>query len=276
MSWINLTLGAVVGALLMPFQSLPPMVGLTVVSLVTAVALLLVVRATSNQAALADVKRQIQAGIFEIRLFNDDLRAMFAAQGRILRHNFTYLRLSVVPMLWVLVPLVLLIAQLQFYYGYDGLEPGQAALVKVRLKPGGPTAAGAPSVALEVPSGVRVETPLVWIPSEREVAWRIAADQPGDYALSVAIEGHAVTKALHVSRRVGWRTPERLEAGFVNQLIYPAEPPIDTAVPIEGIYVTYPERAVNLLGWHTHWMIAFFVLSMVFAFALRKRLGVVI
>ncbi len=166
MTWINIALGGLVGAALSPFRSLPPIVGLSVVSLVAAIGMLLVFRATSNQRAIMDVKRRIHAGIFEIRLFNDDLRAMFSAQFDILRHNLTYLRLSLAPMVWMLVPLLLLIAQLQFYYGYDGFGPGQSAIVKVRLKEGaGPSSGRAPSVVLEAPSGLRVETPLVWIPS---------------------------------------------------------------------------------------------------------------
>ena len=47
--------------------------------------LLGVVRLTSDQAALAAVKRQIQADLFEMRLFNDDLRALLRAQGAVLR-----------------------------------------------------------------------------------------------------------------------------------------------------------------------------------------------
>jgi uncharacterized membrane protein (DUF106 family) len=276
MTWLNGAMGAMVGAMVFPFQSLPPIVGLSVVSLAAAIGMLLVFRATSNQEAIAAVKRKIQAGIFEIRLFNDDLRAMFHAQIDILRHNLTYIRLSLAPMVWMIVPLVLVIAQLQFYYGYDGLSPGQSAVVKVVLKEGAAPAVPALALELEAPAGVRVETPMVWIPSLREAAWRVAADQAGDYQLSVSLGGRAVTKQFRVSDRVGWRTPERLERGLVNQLLYPAEAPIDSDVPIEAIYVSYPERAVNLFGWETHWMIAFFLLSIVFAFALKKRFGVVI
>lgn len=276
MTWINLGLGGLVGAALTPFESLPPIVGLGLVSLAAAIGMLLVFRATSNQPAIADVKRRIHAGIFEIRLFNDDLRAMFRAQFDILRHNLTYLRLSLTPMLWMLAPLVLLIAQLQFYYGYDGLVPGQSAIVKVRLKDGAGPASGAPAVSLDAPAGLRVETPLVWIPSEREAAWRLGIDSAGDYELTVRLDGRTLTKRVRVSDRVGWRTPERLEAGFLNELLYPAEAPLDGEVPVEAIMVTYPEREISLLGYPVHWMIAFFVLSLVFAFALKSRFGVVI
>ncbi len=277
MTWINHGLGWLVGAVLSPFRTLPPIVGLSVVSLLAAVGMLLVFRATSNQPAIADVKRRIHAGIFEIRLFNDDLRAMFAAQLDILRHNFTYVRLSLTPMLWMFVPLLLLIAQLQFYYGYDGFAPGQSAVVKVRLKEGaGPPSGVAPVLGLEAPSGLRVETPLVWIPSEREAAWRIGTERPGDYHLTVRLDGHSATKLVRVSEQVGWRTPERFQAGFLNEVLYPTEAPIEANVPIESIKLAYPEREIDLFGYSVHWMIAFFMLSLVFAFALKSRFGVVI
>ena len=91
-------------------------------------------------------------------------------------------------------------------------------------------------------------------------------DQPGDYELTVTLDGRSVTKQVRVSNQVGWRTPERLEAGFLNQLLYPAEAPLEAEVPIEAILVAYPEREVSLLGYPVHWMVAFFVLSLVFAF----------
>ena len=272
MTWINLVLGWLLGAVLAPFENLPPVVGLAVVALFAAVGMLLVFRATSNQRAIADVKRRIHAGVFEIRLFNDDPRLMARAQLDVLRHNLTYIRLSLVPLAWMLVPLVLLIAQLQFYYGYDGFRPGQTAVVKVRLKEG---AGAAPAISIEAP-GLDVQTPAVWIPSEREAAWRIAAGRSGDYQLTVLLNGRPTTKQVRVTDRVGWRAPERLEAGLLNEVLYPAEPPIEADVPIEAITVRYPEREVSLLGFRVHWMIAFFILSLVFAFALKSRFGVVI
>ena len=36
----------------------------------------------------------------------------------------------------------------------------------------------------------------------------------------------------------------------------------------------YVDAEINMFGWHTHWMIAFFLLSILFAFLLRKPLGV--
>lgn len=275
MAWVNRVLGAIVDAALSPFQAFSPLVGLSVVSLVVAIGLLLVTRATSNQGAIKDVKRRIQAGIFEVRLFNDDVRALESALD-ILRHNLTYLRLSLAPLPWLMVPLALLTVQLQFYYGYDGFAPGQSAILKVHVKEAArPSNGTAPAIAVEAPAGLSVQTPLVWMSAQREAAWRIGFDRQGDYELVVTVQGKSVSKRVRVANIVGWRTPGKFAAGFLNEVIYPLEPPISADTFIESIVVNYPEREFNLLGYSVHWMTAFFGMSLLFAWALRSSFGVV-
>jgi hypothetical protein len=92
----------------------------------------------------------------------------------------------------------------------------------------------------------------------------------------VRVEGQEYAKAVQVSAAVERRSPVRLAAGFLNDLLYPAEENLPKGSPVVSISVQYPEATVSLLGWRVHWMVAFFVLSIVFAFALRGRFGVVL
>jgi hypothetical protein len=62
--------------------------------------------------------------------------------------------------------------------------------------------------------------------------------------------------------------------GSLDQLLYPVEPPLPSNGTIASIQVDYPERAIALLGWETHWMVVFFLLTMVLAFVLRRPLRV--
>jgi hypothetical protein len=137
---LNSFLSGTFDVLLYPFQDLPPIVGLTVMSVITAIAMLLFFKKTSDQQGLAVAKRQMHAGVFEIRLFSDDPRAILSAQLDILRHSFRYMRLTLVPMLWMIIPLLLVIVQLQYRYRYGGLEVGREAIVKVKLRPTGASA----------------------------------------------------------------------------------------------------------------------------------------
>ena len=275
MSLLNAVLRGLADVLLLPFRPLPPWLGLGAVALLCGIIMLLVVKRTTDQKALAAVKRQIHACIFEIRLFNDDMRAIFRAQNEVLRRNLTYLWLSLPSVLWMIVPFLLLIAQMEYHYGYRGLTPDEPVLVKVTLRDGAvDAAAGRPELRLEVPDGLRVETPGVWIPSAREMDWRIAAAREGDYELTVALDGSAASKTVRADDRVVRRSPVRHAGGFVDSLWYPAEPPLDGDSPFERIEVTYPETA-SVLGLKT-WLWLFILLMIVFAFALKGVFGVVV
>ena len=60
----------------------------------------------------------------------------------------------------------------------------------------------------------------------------------------------------------------------MGQIIYPAEAPLPRGSGVESIRVSYDDAEIDLLGWKMHWIIAFFLLTLVFAFALAKPLGV--
>ena len=273
---VNRPLRWVFDLVVLPFRGMPAIVGLTVISLLISVVMLIGFRAVSDQDALEEVKRRIYGGVYEIRLYKDDLRTIFAAQVGILRETMTYFRLSMVPMLWMMVPIVIIVSQLQFQYGYESLEPGQTALLRVELTEEaaeGVSATDGAGVSLDVPDGVRVETPLVWIPSLREAGWRIAAERPGEYELVISIGEETLTKSMRVSGTTMLRSPIR-PSSLLDQLIYPVEQPVPRGSSAEAIRLDYVEAEINMFGWHTHWIIAFFILTMVFAFALAKPLGV--
>ena len=268
MTLVNRLLNPIVGMLMAPLQPLGITGSLAVVSLLTAVGVLLIVRATSNQRALADVKRQIHADLFEIRLFNDDLRAIIRAEGDILRHNATYLRHSITPMLWMAVPAALAIAQLQTYYGYAGLEVDRPVLVTAQF-----TGSTRPAT-LEAPDAVRVETTAISVPALNQVLWRIVPTVAGDYELQVRMDGESYAKTIHVSEGVARRSPMRVATGLAAEAEYPSEPPLPGGAPISMISVDYPDGGVELFGVTVHWIVMYLVFSMIFALILRRPLRV--
>lgn len=288
MSVVNTVLRGLFDGLLYPFRGLPAAVGLTALALATAIAMLLVYKTASDQKGLEAVKRRIHASLFEIRLFNDDFRAILRAQFDILRANLSYLRLSMKPMLFVLPPLVLAVAQLQFHYGYAGLAAGERTILELELTEGweaggrvAASAAGKPEVRLEAPAGVEVETPAVWAPSERTLSWRLAVEAPGEYEIGIVGAGERVTKTLSAGGGVVRRSPLRPDRSFLAQLIYPAERPLPAASAVEEIRLALPPGEVAMPGLTVRewagvpaWMIVYFLLAVVFAFALRKPFGV--
>lgn len=275
MNAINAIFRGLFDALLAPFQEMSAWVTLLPITVAFSVLALYIFKWTSNQKAMDRVKRQIHASIFEIRLFNDDMRAILRAQFEVLGHVLNQLRLTIIPLLWMLVPILVVVGQLQFHYGYSGFKPGDEVLVKASLVETSTFDDPKPAYQLRAPEGVRIDTPTMWVPDAGELLWRATILEAGDYELEIVDpSGQITTKTLVASDKIVRRSPNRHDTGLIAQIFFPAEPSLPADSAIREITVGYPEATVSLLGWETHWLIAFLIVSVVLAFALRKPLGV--
>ncbi len=252
------------------FQSMHPIVGLTVISVLTGAVMLVVWKFTSNQDAIARSKSKIAAYILEIRLFPDDMRAQFAAQGRALGANFRYMTYAIPPMLIVLLPVVAILVQLDVRYQRRPLEPGEVTLLKVKVAEEVDLA----SVTLDAPAGIFVETPAMRVVAEDEVDWRLRADTPGEYDVKVTAGATVETKRIVVGERLTKLAEFREQSNFLTIWMAPAEKPLPKGSPIHEIRLTYPEREMKLAGISMHWLLVFFVVSVLFGFAIKGIVGV--
>jgi hypothetical protein len=275
MSLINAAFGRTLDGLLLPFAQLPAAIGVVWMALVTAAGVLLVVRRVSDQDAITRVKRRLQASLFEIRLFNDDPRAIVRAQLDILRNNVTYLRLSVVPMLWVIPILVPLMVHLDARYGRRSVAAGDVALVGVTLaERADDRASERPSIDLELPGGIGPSPPSVWIPGQRRMVWRLDVRAAGVLDLGFLIDGRRYSKRLRVDTGVAALAPVRVRAGLWRQLLDPAETPLPADGAVETISVDYPARGIGVTGWSTNWIVVYLIATLIWVLVLRGRFGV--
>jgi uncharacterized membrane protein (DUF106 family) len=278
MTTLNDLLRPIFDLLQLPLRGLPTVVGILIWSIPVGVFALWVFGKTSDQERIAAVKKRIFAALFEIRLFNDDLRAIMRAQWEILGHVLHYQALALKPMIFILPPLVLVMVQLHQFYGFRGLEPGDSVLLTVRLEPQSAPSDRRPQVSLELPPGLRAETDAVWVPALGELNWQLGVDAPGDYDFVVEVDETTYRKTVRATDRVDRLSPERPPRAFFDQLEWPSEKPLDRGGPVRSIAVAYPDRDVGIRGWHWSWryawMVVFFVLTMVVALVLRKPMGV--
>jgi len=280
MSTINSLLRPIFDLLQAPFAGLPPLVGIVIWSIPVSLFALWVFKKTSNQERIAAVKSKIHVCLFEIRLFNDDIRAIIRAQGEILRHVVHYQGLALIPMIFILPPLVLVMVQLHSFYGFSGIEPGGQAMLTTVMDPDWRDRwdGERPPMELELPDGLHAKTPAVWVPELGEFSWQIAAEDWGDYELELHLGEEVISKTLTVTDSIVRLSPTRPDRSFFGQLEWPSEAPLAADTSIKEINLGYPEGTVSLGGWNVQnsyaWMVVFFVLTMVIAVALKGPLGV--
>jgi hypothetical protein len=260
-------------AILRPVSWLPPLAGVLVVSLLTAICLLLVVRAFSDQRRLRAARNGLAAALLELRLFNDDLRASLRAQLEVLRHLGSYWRATLVPVIVLALPFTLVITHLDSYFGYGGLTVGDPALITASI--GNPHALDPTRVELIAPEDIRVETPALWFPGSRELVWRITPQAEGSLAVRVRVDIEIQPKTVVVSRLGGRRSPERV-AGLIDHVRFPSEPRLPASWPGGAITVSYEPRAIAVFGWHVHWGVVYAIATLLFTLVLRRWFGVVL
>ncbi|MBI2964155.1 MAG: hypothetical protein HYY35_10410 [Deltaproteobacteria bacterium] len=257
------------GAALDPVLALGPLAGLVLVSALGGVAALAAFRWTSRPAAIREARRRVQAHLLAVRIYRDDLGVVFRAQASVLRALGAYVGHMLVPFLVLLPPFALLFAHLDARWSSRAMRPGERAVLKAVVDQG-----ELRLWKLEGSEGVAVDSPPVRIAARREVAWRIQAIREGTHHLSLVGPGGRVDKQVVVASGEAGAAARRSAAGLGSLFLAPAESPIEAGAGVRTIEVGYAPRALTVLGWHTHWIVVFLVVSTAVALTLRRRAGV--
>ena len=261
-------MSALIGGILWPFSGHNPMLSLVPLSVLLGMGMLWVFRRTSNQEAIRKVKVRIHAHLYEMRLFVDEPLLVWQAQWGLMSANVRYIGMMLVPALVMTAPMVLILAQLECFYGYTPLDPGQTATVTVQMKS---TGVGL-TPALRAPEGIVVETPPVHVDGGRQISWRVRALRPMAGDLQFVFPDETVEKSVHAGRGPQYLSERRVSSAF-DLLWYPGESRLE-AGPVDWIELRYPPATVLALGLDLHWLIWLLVLSMVSALVLKRRFRV--
>jgi hypothetical protein len=235
------------------------------------------VKVLSNPTAVGAAKRRMHAALLEMRLFKNDERAMLRAALHVVRSNGIYLMTLAPPLAATAVPVIVLLAHLDSFYGLTGVAPGAAALVTVHLSAPAASYQGRtvpPPATLDASKTICVETPALWFPATRDIVWRVRPQSAGRFDMRIQVGAHTYTKALYVSDSVARLASSRIPARWLDGLL----DPVDGFLPVTGgvasIDVAYPPRDITLFGYRLHWLVLLSGFSLVFAIVLRRPLGV--
>ena len=237
---------------------MPAFASLVPVSILAGIGILLVFRHASDQAAVRRAKSIAQAHLLEFRLFMDEPRLILRAQRDLIVANARFLKLMLRPVVVLALPMGLLLAVMEAFYGHAPLRVGQPAIVTAQVRD------AATLLALKASPDVAIETPPVRVPADRQVCWRIKPLRAATTELEIVHDGRTFRKS--VSAGVGVQFLSERRGSFASLFLRPTEPPLSGS-EIEWIEVRYPDAVVL----HLHWLIWFFGISGITALALRRK-----
>lgn len=246
-----------------------PSIIVVFISLVIGLLMVIVFGYTSDQKAIHVAKDQLKAHLLALRLFQDQIGVVLQSYGHIVLATGTYLRLAFKPLLFVIVPITLLIVQVDRYLGLTPVQTGQPFLVKAHLASGALN-----DVSLQLPDGFSATAPAVHIPADNEVAWRVVAVRDGKFSVSVETPTQKAAKSIVIGPGLPRLSAVRLQGKIWERAFVSAEPELPASGTIESIEVQYPARDIAFAGMEWNWIWLFFVLSLIAGFIFKSILGI--
>jgi uncharacterized membrane protein (DUF106 family) len=247
-----------------------PLAIVIVVSLVVGLLMVVLFGYTSDQKAIGIAKDQLKAHLLAVRLYRDQIPVVMGSYGKILRGTGRYLKLAFKPLLYIIIPITLLMVQIDRYLGATPIPSNAPFLLTVHTAGGD----ALNDATLDLPPEISMTAPPVHLPSTNEIVWRLTGSKEGKYEVKIAVAGQVAAKAVCVGSGLPRISTVRLRGHFWERMFSSAEPALPENSPIESISINYPDRNIEVAGYGMNWIWLFFILSMVAGFIFKEVLGI--
>lgn len=262
-------LEALFSVLLWPLSGLNPSYALVIVAAFFGILMLSVFGRISSQGEIIGIKNRIRGNLIGVRLFKHDLGIVFKLQGLIFKDTVRYLALTGLPLLLLTVPTILILGELNLYFGSTPLPVDMITIVTLKVED---RSESLPQISMEASKGIVVESPPLQAPSRGEISWRIRAIQSGQETLTFRIGDRELYKEVQTGKEWVATSPYRTASVF-RWLASPGEALLDDD-EVVLIEIRHSNLKLSLWGYSFNWVVLFFVVSVLTGFAFRRSLGV--
>ena len=251
-----------------------PLAIVVVVSLAVGLLMVVLFGYTSDQKAIGIAKDQLKAHLLAVRLYRDQIPVVMGSYGKILRGTGRYLKLAFKPLLYVIIPITLLMVQVDRYLGQTPIPVNAPFLLTVHATSRADLG-WLNDTVLDLPPEITTTAPPVYIPAENEIVVRLVGSKEGKYELKIPDgPGQIATKTVCVGGDLPRISTVRLRGHFWSRMFLSAEPPLPENTPLDSISINYPDRNIEIAGYGMNWIWLFFILSMVAGFIFKELLGI--
>lgn len=285
MNAINRVTSSVFDVLMAPFELLGDEWAVVIVSCLFTVLALLLFKRISWQKGIKGTKDKIKGHMIAIRLYQDDLRIVGSSVVKVVLRNFQYLGLNFGPILPLIFPFALVLAQFVVRYAYAplpvveesrvaGMLPGEGTLIEIELKER--DRAKVAELSLVLPPELKPLSPLLRSVSDGKAYQEVVATRAGAGEIEILVGGARVgTKEI----AAGNVEPEKMQpqrvASPLLAILYPAEDTFPADSPLERVAFTYPDRELSwLLDGEGGMILDFLIISLVFGAVILKPLKI--
>ena len=256
--------------ILWPVSRASGLLGLLYISLLTALLMLWIFKRVSNQAGIQDVKNKIKAHLLGLRLYQNEPVLSLITIRELFRQNFRYFGFAFRPMLIMMLPVMIIVIQLASRYDRQSLPVGESSIVSVFLS----ESTNPDSVKIRPDDTMILETSSLYTREDHALHARIKTEQPGCSHLSVEYQENRIDLLVYTELDKKMLQGSRYPATDIRTLLTPGSTPLPGHGFIRKVHVQYPSQTLILAGIRWHWLLVFFIVSLVAGYGMKGIFGV--
>ena len=265
-------MNTIFNGLLIIFSTIPPVWGLLFISVLTGVIMLVLFKWSSDQNRIEKTKERMKGHLLELLLYRDDIRLSLSGLKDLLVRNLQYIFFVMKSMIFIIPPTMIILVQLAVRFESRPFHVGEKSIVSIQLD----DRVDPQNVVMEAEVGVSVETHPLRILDTKQVYWRIQTEQEGTWMLRWHYDSQTVEQRVFVGTAQRKLSDRRYRMSSLGSFLNPVEKGLPRETFIRRIHIRYPGQKSHFFGIRVHWLVVFFVISLIAAFSLKGLFGVVI
>ncbi|MDD7473120.1 MAG: hypothetical protein SPJ04_06515 [Bdellovibrionota bacterium] len=244
--------------ILIPVSNFSDEVKILYISILSGIIFLLIYGKVSNQKGIKETKRKIMAKVIEVALFRHSIKVCLNAQGALFKQGFKYLSFALIPLLILMVPCILIMAQINFHFQNRGLLEKEDAIIELSLDdPDDLT-----EYELKASSGTL--SPALRVDDELKIIWKYKNNNGTNLKDNVNLELTLDDLSLNIPLSIDGKKPSLLtySRDFFEGLLFPSKFKVSKDFKeIKSISIKYPNANQTYLGVTINWLWVFLIVS---------------
>ncbi|MEK6964300.1 MAG: EMC3/TMCO1 family protein [Nanoarchaeota archaeon] len=233
----------------------PAWLSILIISFILTLITTLVYKYTTNQSEMKRLKDETKMHQKKLKELKGDPKKAMEVQQKAMAVNMEYMKHSFKPMLYTMLPLLLIFGWLSAHYAYEPLLPNVPFNVSVYTQ-----GLEGKEISLESIPELTVSEAKKTIQGE-QATWTLQGSK-GDYKLTVTQETHTAERRVLISNERNYENP----LGVIKN------------GPIQK-FITHnkelePFGSFSLFGWHPGWIGVYIIFSIALSTLMRKLMNV--
>lgn len=241
-----------------PLLNWNPAVGIVLIAAIITIIITLAYKFLTDQDKMKHLKGRQKEFQAEMKSHKDNPEKMMAVQKEAMKVNFEYMKHSLKPTLFTMLPILLIFGWMSGALAYDPIMVGDSYTITAEFAEG---VSGQAELILDLDSEFSSSEAIQTI-SEGSAIWRVKANEIGEHNLTLVTDGASETISVLV-------TDGSLDYGDVMVNFEDSD--------ISKISVGYsklkPLGNLSIFGWNPGWLALYIVVSLIFSLSLRKVMG---